>query len=115
MGSTSPSPTLSQKSPVDALPELLERGGVTNDVLHGELTSGNHGDCLWPHFWPQMPSNNGQFLCITYDAPIASDISAKNRKLNKPAHPCQHAQALFDRWSSSSGFNINITTKSSPM
>ena len=31
---------------VDALPELLEREGVTDDVLHGELTSGDHGDCL---------------------------------------------------------------------
>ena len=31
---------------VDALPELLEWKGVTDDVLHGELTSGDHGDCL---------------------------------------------------------------------
>ena len=31
---------------VDALPELLEREGVTDDVLHGKLTSGDHGDCL---------------------------------------------------------------------
>ena len=31
---------------VDALPELLEWKGVTDDVLHGKLTSGDHGDCL---------------------------------------------------------------------
>ena len=31
---------------VDALPELLEREGVTDDVLHGKLASGDHGDCL---------------------------------------------------------------------
>ena len=31
---------------VDALPELLEWEGVTDDALHGQLTSGDHGDCL---------------------------------------------------------------------
>ena len=31
---------------VDALPELLEWEGVTDDVLHGKLASGDHGDCL---------------------------------------------------------------------
>ena len=31
---------------VDALPELFEWESVTDDVLHGKLASGDHGDCL---------------------------------------------------------------------
>ena len=31
---------------VDALPELLEWERMTDDVLHGQLASGDHGDCL---------------------------------------------------------------------